>query len=80
MSSRAGATPQGTTTLTRPNSSPLQGTFTYSDGGESGKPSKLNNGGPYSIGTYNMLIIVAENGDDSDYNDAIIEFSWHTPR
>ncbi|MFI5940571.1 Helicase associated domain protein [Streptomyces uncialis] len=80
MSSWAGATPQGTTTLTRPNSSPLQGTFTYSDGGESGKPSKLNNGGPYSIGTYNMLIIVAENGDDSDYNDAIIEFSWHTPR
>jgi len=42
--------------------------------------TKLNTGGPYLIGSYNLLIIVAENGDDSDYNDAILEFSWTTPK
>lgn len=32
-------------------------------------------GGPYSIGVFNTAIIVAENGDDADYNDTILEFT-----
>ncbi|MFE7529366.1 fucose-binding lectin II [Kitasatospora sp. NPDC057542] len=41
------------------------------------KPSKLNSGGPYDIGSYHMMVIVAENGDDTDYNDTILELSWY---
>ncbi|KYF93816.1 hypothetical protein BE17_25105 [Sorangium cellulosum] len=44
------------------------------------KSSQLKSGGPYTIGNYNLLVIVAENGDDSDYNDSIVEFSWITPK
>ncbi|KAL7911021.1 hypothetical protein GGI35DRAFT_478411 [Trichoderma velutinum] len=43
-------------------------------------PSKLNAGGPYDIGTYNLLVVVAENGDDSGYNDLILEITWYTPK
>ncbi|XXY47530.1 fucose-binding lectin II [Sorangium sp. So ce269] len=41
--------------------------------------TQLKSGGPYTIGSYNLLVIVAENGDDSDYNDSVVEFSWSTP-
>ncbi|MFF7452978.1 fucose-binding lectin II [Kitasatospora sp. NPDC008115] len=58
----------------------LAATFEYSSDDGAFKPSRLNSGGPYEIGTYNLLVIVAENGDDADYNDAILEFSWYTPR
>ncbi|RGD56681.1 hypothetical protein DR950_01745 [Kitasatospora xanthocidica] len=44
------------------------------------RPSKLNSGGPYEIGAYNLMVLVAENGDDADYNDTILEFSWYTPK
>ncbi|MEU5216797.1 fucose-binding lectin II [Streptomyces sp. NPDC020807] len=57
----------------------LGATFEFSPSG-SFSPSKLNSGGPYELGTYNVLLIVAENGDDSDYNDSILEFSWYTPK
>ncbi|MFF2618024.1 hypothetical protein [Kitasatospora sp. NPDC058046] len=26
------------------------------------------------------MVLVAENGDDADYNDTILEFSWYTPK
>lgn len=55
-------------------------TFEYADTASSWKPSKLNSGGPYAIGNYNLLVLVAENGDDSDFNDSILEFSWNTPK
>ncbi|MFB7666428.1 fucose-binding lectin II [Kitasatospora sp. NPDC056138] len=60
--------------------SQLQATFEYGDDGGAFRPSRLNSGGPYEIGSYNLMVIVAENGDDSDYNDAILEFSWYTPK
>ncbi|MFF0561331.1 fucose-binding lectin II [Streptomyces sp. NPDC004266] len=44
------------------------------------QPSKLNCGGPYDIGTYNLMVVVAENGDDGDYNDSILELSRHTSK
>ncbi|AUX26712.1 uncharacterized protein SOCEGT47_072820 [Sorangium cellulosum] len=44
------------------------------------KSRQLKFGGPYTIGNYNLLVIVAENGDDEDYNDSVLEFSWITPR
>ncbi|MGK3987251.1 fucose-binding lectin II [Sorangium sp. So ce136] len=44
------------------------------------KSSELKSGGPYTIGNYNLLVVVAENGDDGDYNDSIVEFSWITPK
>ncbi|BAY19293.1 hypothetical protein NIES2109_48890 [Nostoc sp. HK-01] len=40
--------------------------------------SDLRTGGPYQIGSTNFLIVVAENGDDTDYNDTVIQFSWKT--
>ncbi|WP_437596595.1 fucose-binding lectin II [Sorangium sp. So ce590] len=43
------------------------------------KSRQLKSGGPYVIGNYNLMVIVAENGDDGDYNDSILEFSWNTP-
>ncbi|MGK4582203.1 fucose-binding lectin II [Kitasatospora sp. HPMI-4] len=55
-------------------------TFEYSAADGQASPGKLNSGGPYEIGTYNLMVIVGENGDDADYNDAILEFSWHTPK
>ncbi|KAM4059000.1 hypothetical protein HRG_008126 [Hirsutella rhossiliensis] len=51
-------------------------TFTYESDG-SFKPSKLRSGGPYDIGTYRLLVVVAENGDDADFNDIVFEFSGH---
>ncbi|GAB2699114.1 fucose-binding lectin II [Kitasatospora kifunensis] len=68
----------GQETITGP--SQLVATFEYSESDGSVKPSKLNSGGPYQIGAYNLMVIVAENGDDADYNDAILEFSWYTPK
>lgn len=41
---------------------------------------QLKSGGPYTIGDYNLMVIVAENGDDNDYNDSVLELSWSTPR
>jgi len=52
----------------------------YRDSAGNPRPSSLNSGGPYAIGNYNLLVVVAENGDDSDYTDSIVEFSWYTPR
>lgn len=63
-------TPSGTT--------PLTAVFEYAGDDGVFKPSSLNRGGPYEIGKYHLMIAVAENGDDSDYNDTILEFSWHT--
>lgn len=48
--------------------------------GEWIQSSQLKAGGPYTVGSYNVLVVVAENGDDNDCNDSILEFSWITPR
>jgi hypothetical protein len=61
------------------SAAPLQAIFEFQMN-DSWQASKLNCGGPYAIGSYNLLVIVAENGDDSDYNDSIVEFSWYTRR
>ncbi|GAA2837649.1 hypothetical protein GCM10010441_72480 [Kitasatospora paracochleata] len=55
----------------------LNAVFEYADADGIFKPSKLNSGGPYDIGNYHLLVAVAENGDDTDYNDTILEFNWH---
>lgn len=57
----------------------LDAVFAYAVADDIRNPSKgLNSGGPYEIGNYNLMVVVAENGDDNDYNDAILEFSWYT--
>ncbi|GGU10774.1 fucose-binding lectin II [Streptomyces lateritius] len=35
-------------------------------------------GRPWPISIRSKTVVAAENGDDSDYNDTILEFSWHT--
>ena len=54
--------------------SALDWTFEY--GVSDFRPSSLRSGGPYAIGKSNFLIIVAENGDDSDFNDVVVQFDW----
>ncbi|WP_329568598.1 fucose-binding lectin II [Kitasatospora sp. NBC_01266] len=59
----------------------LSATFEYHrTAGRGAMPSALNSGGPYRVGQYNLMVVVAENGDDVDYDDAVLEFSWYTPR
>jgi Fucose-binding lectin II (PA-IIL) len=58
-------------------SSPVQATFTYQSTLNQGwLNSVLNSGGPYVIGRSGFLLVVAENGDDTDYNDCVLQFSW----
>jgi hypothetical protein len=40
--------------------------------------SRLQSGGPYVIGKYNLIVVVSESGDDTDYNDSILELSWNS--
>ncbi|MFB7616475.1 fucose-binding lectin II [Kitasatospora sp. NPDC056181] len=68
----------GDKAITPGQNSLLTAVFEYADADGVFKPSKLNFGGPYDIGNYHLLVVVAENGDDTDYNDTILEFSWHT--
>lgn len=42
--------------------------------------AQLRTGGPYEIGALNMFIVVAEAGDDSDFNDVVITLSWRLLR
>ncbi|WP_431681231.1 fucose-binding lectin II [Kitasatospora sp. KL5] len=68
----------GDKTITPGRNFLLDAVFEYADADGVFKPSRLNSGGPYDIGNYNLMVVVAENGDDADYNDAILEFSWYT--
>lgn len=56
----------------------ISATFTYQAENGDKLASKLNFGGPYDIGRYKIITVVAENGDDADYNDAIFEISGHS--
>lgn len=56
----------------------ISATFTYQAANGDKLASKLKSGGPYDIGRYTTIIVVAENGDDADYNDAILEISGHS--
>ena len=49
-------------------------TFSYEEKDEKQKPSTLKAGGPYDIGRVNIVAVVAENGDDVDFNDAVAQF------
>ncbi|WP_049650879.1 fucose-binding lectin II [Kitasatospora sp. MY 5-36] len=73
-----GNAPIGQSTVTGP--AVLTAAFEFAAADGDFKPSKLNSGGPYTIGAYNLAVVVAENGDDADYNDTVLEFSWHTPK
>uniref|UniRef100_A0A1Y1MMM4 Calcium-mediated lectin domain-containing protein n=1 Tax=Photinus pyralis TaxID=7054 RepID=A0A1Y1MMM4_PHOPY len=55
----------------------ISATFTYQVENGDKLESKLNFGGPYDIGRYKTITVVAENGDDADYNDAIFEVSGY---
>ena len=46
--------------------------FSVETGGKK-QASRLNVGGPYEIGPMQIAIIVAENGDDADFNDAVVQ-------
>ncbi|KFG78721.1 hypothetical protein MANI_002039 [Metarhizium anisopliae] len=56
----------------------ISATFTYQAANGDKLASKLKAGGPYDIGRYKTITVVAENGDDIDYNDAIFEISGHS--
>lgn len=49
-------------------------TFSHEVHGEQ-KASQITSGGPYTIGETQLVIIVAENGDDADFNDAIVQLT-----
>lgn len=68
----------GEATITPTENFRLHAVFEFAGGDGVFRPSTLNSGGPYEIGTYNLLVVAAENGDDTDHNDTILEFSWHT--
>jgi preprotein translocase subunit SecD len=55
-----------------PTAKKLVLTFSYEEGGKQ-KASELQQGGPYNIGRVQAVIIAAENGDDSDFNDAVAQ-------
>ncbi|MGV9823094.1 fucose-binding lectin II [Nocardia xishanensis] len=63
----------------RATGQPYSVDFAYSGDGDGWQQSIVKRGGPYDIGSYHLLVLVAENGDDADYNDAIVEFSWYAP-
>ncbi|WP_437727570.1 fucose-binding lectin II [Sorangium sp. So ce861] len=71
----------GQSTIVANSRSKLQARFEYQTDINADwiKSRQLKSGGPYTIGSYNLLVIVAENGDDSDYNDSVLELSWSTP-
>ncbi|WP_438003876.1 fucose-binding lectin II [Sorangium sp. So ce321] len=72
----------GQSTIVASSRAKLQAKFEYQTdiNAEWRKSTDLKSGGPYAVGNYNLLVVVAENGDDSDYNDSIVEFSWITPK
>ncbi|WP_437562142.1 fucose-binding lectin II [Sorangium sp. So ce542] len=70
----------GQSTIVANSRAKLQAKFEYQTdiNAEWRKSHQLKSGGPYAIGSYNLLVVVAENGDDSDYNDSVLELSWST--
>jgi hypothetical protein len=50
--------------------SKLVATFSY---GKDKKPSELQHGGPWDIGVMQLLMVLAENGDDEDFNDVVLQ-------
>lgn len=72
----------GQSTIVASSRAKLRATFEYQTdiNAEWRKSSQLKSGGPYTVGNHNFMVIVAENGDDNDYNDSVLEFNWTTPR
>jgi Fucose-binding lectin II (PA-IIL) len=56
----------------------MQASFVYAKPDGTWANSALRSGGPYAVGSLNMIVIVAENGDDTDYNDCVLQFNWRT--
>lgn len=51
--------------------------FEYSrDDGKTWNKANVKTAGPYSIGRTNVFLAVSESGDDSDYNDSIVQLDW----
>lgn len=46
--------------------------------GGSLQTSALKAGGPYEIGRQIFSIITSEDGDDNDFNDSVVKFTWRT--
>ena len=46
-------------------------TFSCEADGEQ-KASQICSGGPYEVGVTQMAVLVAENGDNFDFNDAMV--------
>lgn len=47
-------------------------TLSYESDGKK-KPSEVKAGGPYFIGLLQVAAIASENGDDVDFNDAVVQ-------
>jgi hypothetical protein len=61
-----------------PSASTLTATFTS---GDNRKPAaSMHTGGPYAIGAYMTMLVLAEDGDDADCNDTILEIKGYAPR
>jgi hypothetical protein len=58
----------------------ITATFSHGNDKSTLKPAtRLLAGGPYSTGQYVTMAIVAENGDDEDNNDAVLEIRGYVP-
>lgn len=58
----------------------IDATFSYGDDKSALKPAKrLTAGGPWADGPRRNMVFVAENGDDGDNNDAILELRGNVP-
>jgi len=65
----------GNAAVSNPGS--LTATLEYSpNGGLTWNASLTQARGPYGIGSSGFYPIVGENGDDADYNDVVLQFSW----
>nr|WP_294529774.1 fucose-binding lectin II [uncultured Rhodopila sp.] len=57
----------------------IRATFESQTNGQWTK-SRVQAGGPYTIGNYNLIVVASESGDDADNNDSILELSWNVRR
>lgn len=58
----------------------ITATFSHGNDKSALKPAKrLVAGGPCSTGQYVTMAVVAENGDDEDHNDAVLEIRGYVP-
>jgi hypothetical protein len=71
----AGGDGKGSTATLPKTAKKVVFTFTYDADGES-KTSKVRVGGPWAWEGTQSMIMCAENGDDVDYNDAMVQLAF----